>query len=333
VNNQRPPKIVVVTPIKNEAWILDRFLQVTSQFADHIIVADQNSTDGSVDFYGRYPKVILIRNNSEEYDEADRQKLLIQKARELIPEPKILLALDADEMLAANAMRTASWESMLKAKPGTVLCFEKPDLYFSTKQCIRYSTPWPLGYVDDGQEHKPKKVHSIRIPTPEHAPKMHIHDVKILHYAMTRPDGQASKFRLFSVLENLFKTTPLRARRTRYGYNKHLCNTKDRVELSQPEWFTGWENVGIDMHEVIKQKYYWWDFEVLKYFNKYGCRRFWLDDIWNFDWESCRLYAKALEMPSIPGHPISKPPVLLNGCLRLADKAYQLARELRSRYF
>src|SRR5205085_11499412 len=110
----------------------DRFLQVTSQFADHIVVADQNSTDGSVDLYGRYPKVILIRNNSEEYDEADRQKLLIQKARELIPEPKILLALDADEMLAANAMRTSGWESMLKAKPGTVLCFEKPDLYFST---------------------------------------------------------------------------------------------------------------------------------------------------------------------------------------------------------
>ncbi|WP_260675883.1 MULTISPECIES: hypothetical protein [Nostocales] len=33
-------KIVVMTPVKNEAWIVDRFLSVTSQFADYIIIAE-----------------------------------------------------------------------------------------------------------------------------------------------------------------------------------------------------------------------------------------------------------------------------------------------------
>ena len=45
------PKIIVVTPIKNEDWILDRFLSVTSQFADLIIIADQNSTDKSMSYF------------------------------------------------------------------------------------------------------------------------------------------------------------------------------------------------------------------------------------------------------------------------------------------
>src|SRR4051812_20136261 len=111
------PKIVVITPVKNEAWILNRFLQVTSQFADRIIIADQNSTDESVSICQRYLKVTLVRNEFDEYDEASRQRLLIQMARELVPEPKILLALDADEILAANATTTSGWQDMLKAAP------------------------------------------------------------------------------------------------------------------------------------------------------------------------------------------------------------------------
>jgi glycosyltransferase involved in cell wall biosynthesis len=66
---QTSPKIVVLTPIKNEEWILERFLSVTSQFADLIIIADQNSTDSSRNICQKYPKVKLIENKSDQYDE------------------------------------------------------------------------------------------------------------------------------------------------------------------------------------------------------------------------------------------------------------------------
>ncbi|MFO5494935.1 MAG: glycosyltransferase family 2 protein, partial [Cuspidothrix sp.] len=141
------PKIVVITPVKNEAWILDRFLSVTSQFADHIIIADQNSTDGSQAICKKYPKVILIENKSQQFNEAERQLLLIQTARDLVQEHKIILALDADEILAANATKTASWQKMLQAEPGTILFFEKPDLFDNTYKCIRSGILTPLGYV------------------------------------------------------------------------------------------------------------------------------------------------------------------------------------------
>jgi len=50
-----PVRVVVVTPVRNEAWI-SSVLSVTSRFADHIIIADQRSTDDSRAICGRYPR-------------------------------------------------------------------------------------------------------------------------------------------------------------------------------------------------------------------------------------------------------------------------------------
>ena len=325
------PKIIVVTPIKNEDWILDRFLSVTSQFADLIIIADQNSTDKSIEICQRYPKVKLIQNNSEQYDEASRQILLLQTARELVPEHKIILALDADEILAADAVQTQGWQTMLKAKPGTILCFEKPDLYLTPYQCIRYIQPWPLGYVDDGVEHKPKKVHSIRIPQPDYAKSLYVHDVKILHYALTRPNAQASKVRFYSVVENVLKTKSFYHRLS--GYASQINWSKSgKLDLSCQEWFLGWESIGIDMKTIKDSQYYWWDFEVIKYFNDYGYLRFWFDDIWNFDWEKFRHYVQIAEPQINCPSKVIPPPrlflVFLKLLIQIIEKAKLLARKI-----
>ncbi len=304
MENQKP-KIVVITPVKNEAWILDRFLSVTSEFADHIIVADQNSTDGSQAIYKKYPKVTLIENKSESFNESGRQLLLIQAARDLVPGHKIILALDADEILASNAIHTASWQAMLKAKPGTVLFFEKPDLFVTTHQCLRTGILTPLGYVDDGAEHRPQKIHSVRIPMPEYATRLHIHDIKVIHYGITRLDAHASKLRLYSVIENVLEVGHFIGRRSRYP-SKPDYLSMGKLETAAQEWFTGWEERGIDMHTIIKQKYYHYDFEVLRYFHKYGIQRFWMEDIWAYDWEACRQYAQSIGMSNIPDYPISR---------------------------
>ncbi|QLE56089.1 glycosyltransferase family 2 protein [Nostoc sp. TCL26-01] len=315
------PKIVVITPVKNEAWILDRFLAVTSQFADYIIIADQNSTDGSQEICKKYPKVILIENKSEKFNEAERQLLLIRTARDLIPEHKILLALDADEILAANATKTQSWQTMLNAKPGTVVYFEKPDLFVTTNQCIRTGILTPLAYVDDGAEHKPQSIHSVRIPVPEYATRLHIHDVKILHYAVTRLDAHASKIRMYSVIENVLGVGNPIARRSRYSSKQDYLKL-GKVETSVHEWFGDWEAQGIDMQTITKQKYYHYDFEVLRYFNKYGVSRFWTEDIWKFDWESCRQYAKSQNMSDIPDYQISKPSLVTSTTLDILSQLY-----------
>jgi len=326
------PKIVVITPVKNEDWILERFLSVTSQFADLIIIADQNSTDGSRDICQKYPKVKLIENKSEQYDEASRQILLIQTARELVPEHKIILALDADEILAANAIHTIGWQTMLQAPQGTVLCFEKPDLYSTPYKCIRYDKPWPLGYVDDGVEHQPKKIHSIRIPQPKYAKYLYIYDVKILHYALTRPEAQASKIRFYSVIEKLLTTKNFLVRRKAYSLN--IDWTKGhRVEACPEDWFAGWESIGIDMKSIINNRYYWWDFEILRQFKNHDYWQFWLDDIWDFDWEAFRQYAQTIDNLEIPDSKIISPPRFLNRFLQFLVKIIEVIKGLVKKVF
>lgn len=326
------PKIVVITPVRNEAWTLNRFLAATSQFADKIIILDQCSTDGSADICLEHPKAFVMANKSSRYDEATRQITLIQAARELVPGPRILLALDADEILAANAVKTPGWQTMLNAAPGTVLCFEKPDLYVSPSQCIRFDTPWPLGYVDDGAEHKPKKIHSIRVPMPDYATRLNIYDVKVLHYGLLRQEAQASKMRLYCVLENVLSSRSLVNRRAMYPASKAYTKA-GRLETVQNEWFADWENLGIDMQSIPSQKYHWQDFEVLRHFAAHGERRFWRDDIWNFDWEACRSYALAQHLEEMPTQPITGPSKLAAVGMPLLDKAAGLGRTAKTVIF
>ena len=102
------PLIICLTPVKNEAWILDKFIQCASLWADCIIIADQMSTDGSRDIALKYPKVRLIDNDSEAFNEPERQKLLVDAARQIHfnGQRRLLISLDADEFLTSNFQET-----------------------------------------------------------------------------------------------------------------------------------------------------------------------------------------------------------------------------------
>lgn len=304
------PQIVVITPIKNESWILHRFLSTTSLWADKIIIADQNSTDSSIDICSHYDKVVVIKNDQNKYDEASRQILLIETARKLVEGPKILFALDADEILAANAVNTLGWQKILTAVPGTVIYLEKPDLYLSTNDCIRWKDNYfPIGYVDNNSKHNPKVIHSTRIPVSENTIRLVVHDVKVLHYGLANPDLQKAKVRFYSVVENIENVRFSFKRRS--GYSRTFLNSfKSQVESVEINWFNRWENLGIDMNTINPSNfhpYHWHDFEVLKNFKIYGEKRFYWDDIWHFDWEKCRKFAKINGITDISEKPINKP--------------------------
>lgn len=280
------PAIVVLTPLKNDAWILRRFLEVTSIFADRIVIADQGSTDGSLEICAAFEKVTVIENESPGYDEAARQQLLIRAARELVPLPRILLALDADEILAADAMASRGWQTMLEARPGTVLFFEKPNLYLSPANCERRPLDFPGGFVDDGlARHRAQRIHSPRLPMPYNAPQLILGDVKFLHYALVRPEAQKAKFRMYAALENVMGTKTLYQRR-RYYWSRRVLRAMGPIEPTPREWFAAWELRGIDMTSVEDVQPYWQDVATLDLLLEHGGRRFWLDDIWEKDWNA-----------------------------------------------
>lgn len=227
------PKIIVLVPVRNEAWILKPFLECASLWADHIIVADQLSEDGSRELALAYPKVTLIENPSAEFSEVDRQRLLIAVARR-IPSPRLLVAIDADEIISANIIDSPEWKAALQQPPGTVLEFAKVELYGSTEQYFLHSvedksSAIPFGYVDDGAEHEGSIIHTCRIPEPADAPRFRLQDVVVLHFTRTHLRRAESKDRWYRCFERI--TFPEKNLLTIYRLYDFFERLKDKFKM------------------------------------------------------------------------------------------------------
>lgn len=278
------PVIICLTPVKNEAWILDRFLKCTSLWADHIIIANQSSNDGSKEIARRYPKVILIDNISQTFNEPERQKLLIDEARK-IPGPRILMALDADEILTANFEQNPEWDTALKAPEGTVIRFELinicPDL------CRYWSYPYsdfPVGFVDDEETmHEGNKIHSPRIPIPDKDTQIGIKSIKVLHFQYTNWKRMKSKHRWYQCWERI--NNPHRSPVEIYRQYNHMYNVPSNMIKPLPEkWLNGYIKKNIDMITIPHEEIFYWDEEILRFFDTYGVKKFRRETIWDVDW-------------------------------------------------
>lgn len=276
------PTVICLTPIKNEAWILDRFLKCASLWADHIIISDQFSDDGSREIAQNYPKVTLINNPMTVYNEYEMRSTLFEEARK-IPGPRLLIALDADETLTANYSESPEWQTILNAKPGTVIGFKlvniKPDL---TSYWSPYN-PFLFGFMDDGSAYHGSKIHTFRIPAPDNSPKIMLNEIKVLHYQYTDWDRMESKHRWYQCWERINNSHRRPIDIYRQYHHMYAINSSELQKL-QPKWFSGYQQQGIDMFSVNRQGFYRWDKEVLAYFNEYGTAKFRRETIWDVNW-------------------------------------------------
>jgi glycosyltransferase involved in cell wall biosynthesis len=325
------PSVVVVTPVRNEAWIIERFLRAAGQFADLIVLADQRSSDATVAIASRHPKVHIIENRGEGISDVDRQRLLISAARDLVRGPRVLVALDADEFLTASSPTTAGWATMLRSEPGTVVCWEKPDLLPGLEHCLRYNLPWPMAYVDDDREHLGPRLHSVRIPMPPSTSRLYSHDVKVVHLAFVRPRARLAKLRLYAIEENVWGITKSGTKRRQRYSSAIIWTNTGREEPIPAEWLDGLERQGVSLRTFAEYRYHWQDYEILRYMARYGARRFWRDPIWHMDWEECRQCAIAAGEPGMPLEPIARPSRSFLRALSVWDAIYARARSARNR--
>ena len=276
------PTVICLTPVKNEAWILERFLKCASLWADHIILADQNSDDGTQEIAQRFPKVHLIHNTSDTYDEYARQKLLIDAARQ-IPGPRLLIALDADEFLSANYMSSPEWKTLLCAEPGTVIGFPWSNVRSDMQHFWDPMGEWDWGFMDDGTEHTGYAIHSPRVPHPMKAVKIAVRDIHVLHYQYTDWERMESKHRWYQCWERI--NHPHRRAISIYRQYHHMYFVPHANLQPLPrEWLQGYEERGIDMTSVRRLPFYYWDKGVVEWLAQYGTRRFRRESIWDVDW-------------------------------------------------
>jgi glycosyltransferase involved in cell wall biosynthesis len=280
--NMQRPLVFCLTPVRNEAWTLERFVKCASIWADHIIIADQGSTDGSREIAQKFPKVTMIDNTSKEFNEPERQQMLIAEARRT-PGPKVLLALDADEFLTANFLESAEWESITNALPGTVIRFQWPQIEANVSDLRFFNLPYevPFGFVDDGSEHAGKSIHSNRVPVPPGSPVLALAQIKVMHYCLLDRNRFKSRIRWYQCFEYLTsKKKPIELYRY---YHPYLFMSADMRPVPK-EWIQGYEERAIDMSSVNREGVYRWDKEVLQYFEKYGLAEFRRLAIWDVDW-------------------------------------------------
>ena len=288
------PIQIVMTPVRNEAWVLSAFLKTTSLWADYIIIADQNSTDGSEKIYAQYDKVIVINNNNPDFNEAERQAMLVKKAREIAAGRDTLLwGLDADEILPANWKNTSDGQHILNSKPGDVFWFKWAQLS-PDKQHYGDSDYYPWLFHDDGKEphgNYVRNMHSMRIPYPiEEKQMFYVEDFRVLHCGLLDTQRVAAKNRFYQFVDwEMNKRSPIALSR---GYAAHRRENQRNVapydllpeSIAFP--FNYWSNIKLRKLDI-------WDEDFLHYYELEDSRR-WIDILVHYYLHKTQPIAKLL---------------------------------------
>jgi hypothetical protein len=312
------PLLICLTRVKDEAWILERFLKCASTWADHIIIADQGSKDESKEIARRFPKVTLIENNSKFYNERERHQILINEARK-ISGPKILMALDADEFLTANFLTSLEWETILRAPKGTVIGLQRLEVLLETAGLcyLNFDGVFPRGLVDDGTDYKGCPVHSESIPVRPGAPTIIPTQIKLMHYCLVDRERFKSRIRWYQCFEYLnTKKKPIELYRY---YNQDILGPGSAIAPVPKEWLQGYEERSIDMSSVYRQGVYRWDDEVLQMFRKDGTARFKKLGIWDANWTELHRKHYSQEPEKTIADPRGLPQKVVHKWLRLTQ--------------
>lgn len=279
------PLHIVMTPVRNEAWVLKAFLEATSRWADYIIIADQMSTDGSRELYADFQQrwvasssehkceLIVIDNKNPEFNEAERQSMLVAKAREVAAGRDTLLwGLDADEIVAANAFETEDWQRILHSKPGAVFFFFWAQLTYDKQHYYNNRDSYPWLFHDDGVEphgNYVREMHSMRIPYPIDEHDLNeVKDFRILHLGPAPLNRVRAKERFYMFVDwQVNHRSPYTVGRSYVGSNQY---PKEQYDLPN-EWIYTQEKDGWSLWDYVSldETHCWMDDYIYERLDKF----------------------------------------------------------------
>jgi hypothetical protein len=276
-------KVVCLTPCRNENWIIDIHLRAASLWADHIIIGDQISDDGTRETVGRHPKARLVDNHAKEYDESKGKRIVLEAAR-AITGRRILLAIDSDELLSANWIGSSEWEKLLSLPEGTAIYARWANILPGFKTWFAFGDTFLIGYVDDGRvSYSRGRFHTQRLAVPPGAPSYVLREIRVLHLLHTDQARSESKNRAYQVQE--WVTAPHRPVRLFRRFNQLAGLTPEYVFPVLAEWIDGFAEEGIDWTSIHIDGVYRWDPLVLQELICYGASFFRKLDIWDVEWQ------------------------------------------------
>jgi len=296
MNIANKPHSIVLTPVRNEAWILRAFLTATSLWADKIIIADQMSTDGSRDIYKEFSKVVVVDNDWPQMHQAASRRLLFDKAREILSGTTnaILFALDADEFLAGDFLHSEDWNKIMNSEPDDAFCWRWMNL--KEGDASQYSDGphfyWAVHVSDtlwNGQ-FPDNFIHEWRLPWPPNCTKekeFNLDNLRSIHFSRVNALRQANKDRFYVVSSRS-------ANNVRYNNIVDIFRMYHKQHLEYHnlpnDGFVIYQTNGIDLWSLtnLQDEGEYYSQEVLKIFKQQGLERFaWLD-IWDDGWSKSK---------------------------------------------
>lgn len=279
---------IVLTPVRNEAWVLRAFLEATSLWADYIIIADQMSTDGSREIAKEYPKVILIDNNRPEMHMAATRRLLFEEAKK-IEGDKILFALDADEFLSGDFVHSDDWKRILESRPDDSFCWCWMNLKEGDPKSFFFGPHyyWAVHESPDlwDGEFPDNFIHEWRLPWSPNADGEHkfmLDGFCSIHLARVNQNRQRNKERFYQV-----STIGQNPKKSSVSLYRQYHTEEDLQYFEVPsDAYRFYESNGLDIWQYVdlhdEGAYY--TSEILRYFERDGIEKFALLDIWDEDW-------------------------------------------------
>ena len=238
----------MICPVKDESWILDKFLTAVSLFADHIVILDHQSTDNSGEIASRFAKVRLIEYLGPNFDENARRRLLLERARDF-GQGNVIFALDADEFLTLNVISGEIQEKLQSAPSGTrfrvPLANLRPGLEEFWKEKMG-----PVALVDDGSnfDHD-SEIHFPRLPASKKSRIVDLPNVFLMHLQYADWNRMLSKRRWYMAWERINYPAKSALRILRRYSHMDVVHTS-QTDMVPADWLDDYKKNGVALSEL-----------------------------------------------------------------------------------
>ena len=277
-------KTIILMPVKNEKWILPTTIKAGIKIADHILIADQNSTDGSKEVYKEYSKISVISNTYKDHSNQIRWDLL-DKSRELFGENNLIMNIDADELVPPNIFNEEKI-NIMNHEPGTIFSSPWIQLWRSLNKYRSDDGVWnpsknkkPFMFIDNGiMDYEREYIindHTSRVPLKSSSNTIDT-QIPLLHLQFANWERSQIKQAWYQCKELLaggnYKEINNKYKDSIIEQNLALSDLESSwvkdIDLSQ-------EILNINIDEL------WYLNEIKLMFEKHGVRKFKKLNVWN----------------------------------------------------
>lgn len=273
-------------PTKNEEWILPTTLAAASQFADHIIVADQNSTDKTRELLDEFEKVEWFTNDEQGHSNKVRWKML-DYLREKYGHNNLVLCIDADEIFPPHLFNKYK-DRLLTLEPGTTVVAPWVQVWNSIRTYRDDDSVWnpktntkPFMFVDkpdmDYERTFVINDHTARIPMKNSGSSLTV-AIPLLHFQFVSWERSQMK-------QAWYRCKELVAGGNATSINQKYRNSSNIQGIKYSPIPKGWY-ADIDVSTTLEacEPANTWHFrEMVEMFDKHGIEKFRELEIWNWD--------------------------------------------------